>query len=264
MRPLALVFSALAAACGNLVGIGSADPPDPPPERASAATDPAASFRPKAEALPTCDEVTIVLGATADTVVLYEPSASMAYPSSNSYGRSDYLNVGLESQAGHFRGALVRFELDPDLSVAFAVDAIRSASLTVTAYPDCSGCDVDAGVLSASPMRSDWDEGDGSPYSGADPCRRTATQSGGGWGNAPAATSSSVIRAPDDYASVPAGHARYEDAASRIEVALDPGAVRAFLFTRPKAERASVSFFVASDSKLVIAAREAVAQGYAP
>jgi hypothetical protein len=40
--------------------------------------------------------------------------------------------------------------------------------------------------------------------------------------------------------------------------------VRAFLFTRPKAERASVSFFVASDSKLVIAAREAVAQGYAP
>jgi hypothetical protein len=105
--------------------------------------------------------------------------------------------------------ALVRFGWSPEAEAAAAAGRLSSLALVLDENPTCNGnCGAGAhvpGTFSVYPARTDWDEGNGAPYSGVDGCRRTSgTGAGGGsgkgWGLAVAAASAATAISPGvDY-----------------------------------------------------------------
>jgi hypothetical protein len=102
--------------------------------------------------------------------------------------------------------ALVRFAWSDAAEAAWAAGQLTSLTLTIDENPTCNGgCAVNhaPGVFSVHPARTDWSEGNGTPYNGADFCRRTTGTGGGtgnGWGiGLVKASSGTSITATVDY-----------------------------------------------------------------
>lgn len=102
---------------------------------------------------------------------------------SNSFGATTNLNVSSGALA------MVRFTWSPAAEAAAVAGRLTSLTLTIDQNPTCDNtCGTNAhvpGTFSVRPARTDWDEGNGMPYNGADQCRRTIGTAGGtgfGWG----------------------------------------------------------------------------------
>lgn len=132
--------------------------------------------------------------------------------------------------------ALFRFSLDAqqraDILAGSAV-----ATLVLTADPKCTGCGGDlptkAGRILAHAMRTDWDEGKGAGYDGADHCRRTSGDPGVGWGASPApASSSSAIASGADYEATSSA-AALADGDAQVRIVLDRATLTPAFFASP-------------------------------
>lgn len=96
----------------------------------------------------------------------------------NSYTNGPHANVGLG------RG-LLRFALGSELAPVFATPGkVLELALVLQRNKTCENegnCPAAAGQLSAYPLVNDWVEGNGTDYSGADWCRKGASQNGAQW-----------------------------------------------------------------------------------
>lgn len=105
-----------------------------------------------------------------------------------------------------------------------------------------------AGTIRVHVMRNDWDEGNGSAYSGADSCRRTHGNPSHGWGPADAgASDASTISRPVDFEADPVSTTTIGDAISAQTFELDATRLGSG-FTRFRNGGGELSLLVANDA----------------
>lgn len=136
----------------------------------------------------------------------------------NSYTNGPHANVGLG------RG-LLRFALGSDLAPVFATPGkVLGMALVLQRNKTCESegnCPAAAGTLWAHPLIGDWIEGNGTPYSGADWCRKGSGASGVQW-QAPGANS------PVDHGPL-AGTVTVDAVQDSVNISLDPASFKGWL-----------------------------------
>jgi hypothetical protein len=158
--------------------------------------------------------------ACAPTTEVYEPSADSAISDgacngANTRGGAEVLNCGIGP-------VLLDFSLSLDAAAALLEGRVISVELTLRRVlvhaVECAGaCPAVAGSLVTYPLRSDWVEGNGTPYAGADWCRRTFGDPGDPWGAAGATAQGIDILGAS-------GAADFDEQQASVSVTLDPRA----------------------------------------
>lgn len=163
------------------------------------------------------------------------------------FGGEPYLNLSVGDAHGLFR-----FALDDEATSLLASGVVHGARLVLTRATTCDGmlCPAAPGVIAARPMRNDWVEGNSTPGSGADWCRRTAsTGMARGWG-IPGADRADVDVGPT------AGSAMFDTVSEQVVIPLDPAVLRADWMSRGSAAQISIQTECGSGT-LVVQSREA-------
>ena len=228
LRAVHLVVAAslatvLAGGCGTFLA-AEEDPPTPPAGNADADADGAGPINDAAAAPDSAtNEGGTCPGGSAPEPLTLVASADTSFTrdcnGDNTYGREDFMHVGLENGLGV---GLVRFHLTDAEAALLAGATIVGGRLDLTANPNCGACGgglpTKAGTISIHPLRPDWDEGStGGEGDGADRCRR---EKGKGWGN---------DRPPSSGTSIQGGGVDFDDAADTTAVADDAKSVTIYL-----------------------------------